>query len=540
MNAVAYSAKYRAVIFEEGDDPIREDVEAFLPMDAALDEWKTYFLKFYDDVPDAISHYARASQNKMRLRKLPGNVFELNFQNYVGRSRILDITVNVQSRKISPDEYDRMLQFITERYASLIFSFDTPTGLGYAKESADKDHAYLAFLFLKHFLLNGSPDIDAITGLILSNPHHRFQEETQTLAIERAGYLSSADLMASVSTAGYYGRVSEGHPLTMTSLGRTLRHRTGQPLVLERVRQTQKFITHDTHENRFLKFFLDDLRQRIELIRSLVAGTNGTFLNPAIEEEAQTLSEKIDHLLSAPLWSEVGTLTAIPESSTVLQSRSGYRELFRLYSLLQLATHYQFSVDDIRDIIESKDLPLLYEYWCLFLTMDALQAELGMPLEVRDVTEMRRHEQRVPNGLEIRYRRQVTLHFNLSCSARSGAQHSSYSHGFYPDIVVSREARKVIFDAKAKGKRGDFWGEESEGQIGKYKDEDIDKMHTYREAINDVFGAYILYPGTTTKFFRCPNGRSAFEGVGAIALKPGDSKSGVEQIRNAISDFLHH
>lgn len=54
----------------------------------------------------------------------------------------------------------------------------------------------------------------------------------------------------------------------------------------------------------------------------------------------------------------------------------------------------------------------------------------------------------------------------------------------------------------------------------RWKEEDIDKMHTYREAIQGVTGSFILYPGAQAIFYPCHAGSSFIEGVGALALRP--------------------
>ena len=85
--------------------------------------------------------------------------------------------------------------------------------------------------------------------------------------------------------------------------------------------------------------------------------------------------------------------------------------------------------------------------------------------------------------------------------------------------------------------------EEEDGTISSCKDEDIDKMHTYREAIEKVSGAFILYPGTEAIIYPCHGAESSFEGVGALPLRPTlDGKpeqKHIEDIRLVISDFIN-
>ena len=110
-----------------------------------------------------------------------------------------------------------------------------------------------------------------------------------------------------------------------------------------------------------------------------------------------------------------------------------------------------------------------------------------------------------------------------------------------PDIVISKAGKILILDAKYKGKQGTgtFYGEDESGGISKWKDEDIDKMHTYREAIKNVIGAFILYPGEIPVIYPCHNAKRHYEGVGALPLKPLQGGRPVEEHINNISKIIN-
>ena len=67
----------------------------------------------------------------------------------------------------------------------------------------------------------------------------------------------------------------------------------------------------------------------------------------------------------------------------------------------------------------------------------------------------------------------------------------------------------------------------------KYKDGDIYKMHTYKDAILRSEGAYILYPGDSSKVFRGVEDEK-IPSVGAFPLTPG--KLGEEE--NELASFI--
>ena len=122
----------------------------------------------------------------------------------------------------------------------------------------------------------------------------------------------------------------------------------------------------------------------------------------------------------------------------------------------------------------------------------------------------------------------------------------SYSHALRPDIVLMKAGRgKLILDAKYKGKNtpGAMYGEETtEGTIGRYKEEDLDKMHTYRDAIRDVYGAFALYPGEESVIYPSHQARRSFQGIGALPLKPIPGGKPRDQdmarLEEAIDDFM--
>jgi len=243
------------------------------------------------------------------------------------------------------------------------------------------------------------------------------------------------------------------------------------------------------------------------------------------------MTRKIAAFLTDPLWHDVGSMTFVPVSSQVLQSREGYRQMFQLYSLLQLTSKCDFfNKDDFHNLLETKDTPTLFEYWSFFVIKEMLDGLLKSR-SVNSIVSEGPLQQSVEEGLCITYQGGITLWFNKTYDGSSGSQaesfnannkktSDSYSHELRPDIVIEKHNNRLIFDAKFKGKRSGFYGENEDGSVTSWKNEDIDKMHCYREAINGVTGAYILYPGEKSVIYSSHNASSIYQGVGALPLKP--------------------
>ena len=97
---------------------------------------------------------------------------------------------------------------------------------------------------------------------------------------------------------------------------------------------------------------------------------------------------------------------------------------------------------------------------------------------------------------------------------RSDNYYNSYSVQLRPDYSLEVHANDKIyyihFDAKYK----------IHTDSETFKNEDIVKMHAYKDAIQNTIGAYVFYPGSKPKIFY----ENEFESVGAFGLIPGEEK----------------
>ena len=106
-----------------------------------------------------------------------------------------------------------------------------------------------------------------------------------------------------------------------------------------------------------------------------------------------------------------------------------------------------------------------------------------------------------------------------------------YSLTLKPDysLIIYIDGKKYVlhFDAKYRLNIKD----ES------FMDEDVVKMHAYKDAILDTVGAYVLYPGKEKQIFYENNNRR-LESVGAFPLNPGENKGNEENLRDFIIEMI--
>ena len=481
-----------------------------------IDEWETYFIKSYKgSLPQLPSNSL-----PFKAFRLPEGIKAFNFKNQVGLTRIGDLFIEIKNKKIGETAYHALLDHIADRYAELVFSFSkSQVGHSWSKSGQAGENAdYVDYLLLKRYLLTAREGLQAIEGAIRASPHQKLRREVVSTGIESIRFVDPALLMMALSSPDNLAVLHSGHPLEVTPLGQTLHRLTKKRFFPLYMGEGRRELTLDTPENRFVKHFLEELGNRLEKIRDRLS-SGRTHLNPDINAHLKKLGHQIDHFQKDPMWRDVKPMTNLPENSQVLQKREGYRQLFRLHSLMQLVTRYEFATHamDFKHLLETKDVPTLFEYWCFFLIKEILDSRSTPIAFEREMIHA--HETQLntlSQGRLIEYEGDIHLYFQWPTGKES------YSLGYEPDIVVTKGSRKLIFDAKNKGQKGgnSLSGEEEDGRIGKWKDEDIGKMHTYREAIHDVWGAFALYPGREEGIFPQHPENSHYSGVGALPLRP--------------------
>jgi predicted component of viral defense system (DUF524 family) len=68
----------------------------------------------------------------------------------------------------------------------------------------------------------------------------------------------------------------------------------------------------------------------------------------------------------------------LPAESMVLQRRRGYREVFRCFLRMRMATRIPTGADR-SDLLDVKDIAALYELWCFFEVQRTITQILGPP-----------------------------------------------------------------------------------------------------------------------------------------------------------------
>lgn len=502
---------------------------------------------------------------QLRLRSQAG-VIDLGVE--FGRPLLAEVAC----RKLKYfEEFKELLDSLAEKVAELLLSLDSPVSVSFDPSSdLAKNDAALHFL-MRHIM--SSSKLPLAIDEIAAQPHSKLLERIEFARIDE---IEEAD--AELICDGFDpSEIVAGGPLSRMFRGFT-------PTALP---QRHSFETLDTPENRYAKAFLEHCAM---LSRQLEARMHARGRR-ASQREARSWAVALDEALQLGMWSGVGPLGHIPANSQALLRKRGYKELFRFDLSLRMSLSLAWRqgaeladglIGDIRPVNQ------IYEYWCFFMLREAL---MGLCTEVGggnfispsqdglriELAKGRRSECRFefisPSGSRVLASLFYNQRFTRSKHPRSDWS-GSYTASFDPDfsIVISPAAHPSVkhwlhFDAKYRLDRKQaealFEPDEDvdvagmaampEAPVGDYeielarvhKQDDLYKMHTYRDGILGTRGAYVLFPGDAVGgraeepgpnlFVRHPlalggGSEHRVPSVGAFDLAPGSSPDQIAAI----------
>ena len=472
----------------------------------------------------------------------------LNLVNSVGVLNLPHLgEVELVTRKFDTHQFNAMLRDLTQAATTLPFSAGEPAAGRYSVSTAlHDDILYHAFVYLRYILSDRAPEevrLLPALEMIVREPHRLWHSHRRDIPIEamtRVDAHTPLDLLT-----------RPGTPVAAPSLspaGETLAERLRWRLP-EVVSERKIRPTTDTPENRFVKAFIGQARTIISRMRSAVSSRRSDAFRRNLLQDCKKMEASLMPIARHSMWEEVGRMVRIPFSSTVLQRRRGYRRVLRHFSRIRLAPMIPLDKDGMRDLLELKNIALLYELWTFFRLVREISAVLGSPPVRSGRPASDPFQTDFAAGGTFEWDLGVRLVYNQRFSRlRRGPRHS-YSVPLIPDIALrvgtGPNAGLHLFDAKfrvqaltdvglaANGKGED--DEKAKERAGTFKRADIYKMHAYRDAIPDARSVWILYPGGEFRFFGVPEGGGRaggrevasaeelpgeVEGVGAIPVGP--------------------
>ncbi|WBF08566.1 DUF2357 domain-containing protein [Methanothermobacter thermautotrophicus] len=447
----------------------------------------------------------------------------LNFRSYAGKS-FLDIEtpgghesipIEVRSKKIDyHEQYPAMLADLSEEITSIILEADSSIFQTFTPSGEDDRTLYEDFLLLEY--LFRPENLPAAAERINHSFYSGLKREVQVVP---------AGLASVVDPNGLVGVLSD--PASMDADGN-----------IRNLPQLNLRETPDTPENRFYRYFLESLEDRIlSLHESAPEGY--------IRDSLEGFLDEVNLLLSAGWLMDVGELQVLPLNSQVLQKREGYRDVLRYFFILDLAL--RFTWEGLEDSIRGfeRRLSELYEYWCYFRILRILEDITRDRVNPRDIFVRDGWRVRLRTGNSILRFSMDDTEIALSYNGRFAGDTPcrSYSLPFKPDysilVAVDECTCFIHLDAKYRStvRPDDLYESidmrDSEEELERrFRDGDVYKMHSYKDAILRSVGAYILYPGDEDVLFS--EGGGEVPSVGAFPLRPGESHVDERRLRDFI------
>ncbi|WP_174369227.1 DUF2357 domain-containing protein [Deinococcus sp. JMULE3] len=436
-------------------------------------------------------------------------------------------TVTVHARKLPPGGFDAMLDDLHVHLpADVAISLKRAGGLAGIQLSELKPATLQEELARLRRAVHGTPDrpgLAALLPVIARSPHEILQSSgvmvrRELLKRPRPAALVQALSRSSAHTGGHAPRFPD-----------------------ERVQPTV-----DVYENRVVRACAHLVLHRLRTLAQLAA--RDPRLGPPVHDLHVTLNSA---LRAASFLRDVRDLSGAPRRLTmVLLRRPEYRAALEI--LLELQRSLRVTLDDDRLLEPLGNTPSLYQTWGALHVIRALTdtcTEAGFTLRNERIavphpgTLLLRV---LPDGQPI-----LTFeHPRTGCTVtlasertfrQSGAGWQSVSFSQRPDLVIElrgpgRPDELWILDPKYKLGSDDAPPESSgTPPSGNPNKTDIDKMHSYRDAIRDPAGrrgvtlAAILYPGQDHAYG--PN-------IHAISARPGATDSLNARLRHLFATHL--
>ena len=483
----------------------------------------------------------RFSLNEFEKYKVVGT---LNFKSYVGKS-FLDVNKNgylsnkvpieVRSKKIDYfNQYSAMIAELSQHALGIIFETNSPLYQEFEIDYKNKTTYYEDFMFLEY--LFRPENLPSIFEYLSKNLYSRLEEYDEIVPTSFASNIGGDELINILNNPDKLQKTESNIKLANYLNGFL-------PLEVDEISYKDSV---DVAENRFLKYFLELVR---DLIEKLLANSKEGY----IQDKLRFFDEEVIYCLSNKLFTDIGALDYIPYNSQVLQKKEGYRDIFQFFLMLEFS--FKLSWDELNNQFKGfeKKLSELYEYWCYFKILKVLNEMSSSKVDFEDIFEVNKDNWSMDIKRGVKsiktfnlnlFNKEILIEFFYNKTFSNNTKYKSYSLAFRPDysllIRINGEEYFIHFDAKYRSeldvinfynKIGDKTFAQIENEVNTrdsdeeknriFKDGDIYKMHTYKDSILKTEGSYVLYPGNVHKLFK-EDSDFIIPSVGAFPLAPGN------------------
>jgi predicted component of viral defense system (DUF524 family) len=552
------------VIYSDNPDNLIEQSDAAENLEAQYQLKEGCYYEYQIDK----DHCLRTSEivSRSKVNKSSGyispNIYvgtlRIEIINSTTQERCGEVQLEVRSVKASyREDYRFMLEEITEKCHDLLLQHSSPAFQNFEPDYfKDSQTAYQRFAFIKSIL--DSDEFNDSVHKILLSPVTRWRENEVVKDIRSVKRFNSSTIKQFTAASNRF-ELPENH-----SLKKVLSS------IPSKIRLSNKTETVNTVENRFIKYALISFQSLCNDFAIKVKD------NSRVKNEAELLVDKLEQLLNHSVFKDISMPAVLPLNSPILQRKEGYREVFRVWLMFNLAAKMIWHGGEDVYSGNKRDVAVLYEYWLFFKLLEAIEEIFA--IEPRNLGELIKETE---DGLGLQLRqgkclaikgvfesevRKLNIEFSYNKTftgeneyPKGGSWTKSmrpdYTLSIWPYVIESAEEAEeqelithIHFDSKYKVEKlieifgndqEDLNDEKKEQRKGTYKRADLLKMHAYKDAIRRTSGSYILYPGEDLTYK--PKGfHEVIPGLGAFAIRPSRTNNGTDELKKFLNDIVQH
>lgn len=481
----------------------------------------------------AINDHLRSGESsKSTIISDGGELYgSLNFKNQVGMT---DIALHY---RLKGEENPRELKFLTE---VLSYKLDYRSDLKTIISDIEREYAMLSTSFLKDTYLSMRRHFGENNELIWWQIFKACYEEIIAAAkqiIDRP--------KRRLRAVARYDR-AERLPMIPRELENEYQVHKDNPAYLYR---TEEFVlSHDTIENRFLKYAIRDISRRFLVVKEHIMTAMHLGDPMRIDTGLEQMEEEMLRLSNHSFFRGVGQFKGFTQDNLVMKQAVGYKTIMEKWVELQQG----YELEEGLRKLEVKDISELYEIWCFIKVKNIVQetlADLGKEatpkVKGRDVTA-----DFIPqlvyggsvNFVDSDEVELVAVSYNSQVEKAGQSQISgtnTITTIQRPDIVLRLSKKEsgdmkytYLFDAKYR------IDDTRENGCDVPPEDAINQMHRYRDAIyyteegrerehlkKEIIAGYVLFPGRVSAE-TLANGDYYYQksneliGIGAFPLRP--------------------
>lgn len=284
--------------------------------------------------------------------------------------------------------------------------------------------------------------------------------------------------------------------------------------------------TINTLENRFVKYSLEQIGKRLEIILEKILNNPrnikpSTKINDQLSDskrlQLRGYQTKLRQLRDHSFFKTIGKFEGLKQESLVLQNRTGYVQVYKSWIKLKRGIDLYNGIANIGTL----QIWEIYELWC-FVKMKKIVAEV-MKCRQEDIEEDKDTllnpftSSKVEHKVTFHFPRErqtnnyVTLHYQHTYNRFKDTMHTATTEQ-RPDIVLNIElidqniTLTYLYDAKYRVADDNDINNDKDSLADYPVPEAINQMHRYRDAIyygsdyyeniaKEVIGGFILFPG---------------------------------------------